>query len=232
MKPVLSVTHAKFCAYPACKKILAVAGSLAGLSASVAHAQLCASPNADAALHSVHNLTPSWNSAVTSPEAPALDTPSHGPHSSADFLLTAPDTQGNQQVMERIYLASPSQMLAAPTSPKSSASRLPAAGSEMQQSQTAGADYIHFHNTDSAQSPDAPAVSAIPGTVQQSSTPARNPVQALALAGLAAMQREHVDPNNHPVDKLADERPASMPEVALREQHIHMEDAGRASNRG
>lgn len=208
---------------------LPVAGSLAGLSTSVAHAQLCASSSADPAFQSVHKLSPSWKSAATSSEASALETPSHGPHSSADLLLTAPDTQGKQQVVEKIYLASPSQMLAAPTSPVSIASRLPAAGSEMQQLQVAEAGFTRAHNMNGAQVQETPAESQAIEALQQSFTPSVNSVGASAPANLAVMHWKHVNPHHNTANMLADQGRGleNTLQMAFREQQGHTEDAGR-----
>lgn len=103
-------------------------------------------------------------------EVAAAHTPTEGACSSADSVLTAPDTQGKQQVMERIHLTSPSKMLAASTIAKPPASCSPAAGLHLpgQVSTSSG----HNPVADTLQLTTAPAVHGSPDALHASFTSA------------------------------------------------------------
>ena len=143
------------------------AGSLAGAGGSRAHAEVSACTSL-AALPEQASCNNPASSANT--EAAAADTPTQGPLSSADFVLTAPDTQGNQQVLERIHLTSPTKMLAADTITQPPASGSPAAGLHVPGQVSISS--VRTSMADASQLTPAPAVHGSPDALHDSCTSA------------------------------------------------------------
>lgn len=90
-----------------------VAGSLTGAGSSQAQTDASSSTGLCPSPKQASCNSPACT--ATTSQAAATGTPTQHPSSSADFVLTAPDTQGNPQVMERIHIMSPFKMLAADT---------------------------------------------------------------------------------------------------------------------
>lgn len=192
------------------------AGSLAGAGSSVAHLVVPASTSISPLYDQASCNSPAFTATT---KAAAADTPTQGP---ADFVLTAPDTQGNQQVMERIHLTSPSKMLAAdaitwPPASYSPAARLHVPG---QVSTSSG----HNSVAGTLQLTRAPAVYGPPDALHDSfaSADAWNCAPATGLLGMKCAEA-HIDLADWPGEQAPAGSPVSRAHV---EQHGSMGNAG------
>ena len=143
-------------------------------------------------------------------EAAPADTPSQGPHNySADFVLTAPNTQGKQEVVERIYLASPSQVLAAdPTSVP------PASSWDVPGLHTAGQDIGHANGwqdrvADVPQHATVPAVDGTTDSLRDSHT--ATDASADAARGTGLLGVGCLDSHSEDADVRGVQTPAGAP---------------------
>ena len=150
-------------------------------------------------------------------EVAAADTPTKGACSSADFVLTAPDTQGNQQVMERIHLTSPSNMLAAGTITKPPASCSTAAGLHVpgQVSTSCG----HNPMADTLHLTTAPAVHGSPDALHASFTSA-GPWKGAPVSGLLGVRC--ADGQTDLADWPGEQTPAGIP---MSPAHLGQQDS-------
>ena len=187
---------------------------------STAHSEHSASSSAAPASQARNSV----DHAVT-PEAAA--TASSGLNSSADFVLTAPDTHGKPQVVEKVYLASPSQMLAADTSAALSESCGPAAGLDVYNLQPAVASHAQGHEADLAHQPEAVAAKAGMATEPKSATSGGESVNCPELPDLALGQVKRCEPLvNIAIAAGEGHRLAEMPVFAHSKQDVHTQDPG------
>ena len=158
-------------------------------------------------------------------QSSAAATPNQGPRSSADFVLTAPDTRGNQQIVERIHLTSPSQMLASDTISMAPVFNSPAAGLHVPGQESGLRNPV----ADASQLPAAPALHRPTEAWHDSSMPAETSVNPPREAELLVMRCP--DAHNDVPDSISEQTAAGTPpSPAPLEQQDNVGNAGTLSH--
>lgn len=185
----------------------AVAGSLTGAGIPAAHAETYPTPSVGPSSNQGSQNRPSLHASI---EVAAADTPSQGPRNSADFVLTAPNTQGKQEVVERIYLASPSQVLAADPSSTPLASSGGTTGLHTAEPETPNGWQDQMAEV--SQHATAPAIDGATDALHDSLTATDTPATAARGTGLLGVGC--LDPHRDHAAWPGVQTPAGMPLIA------------------
>lgn len=196
-----------------------VAGIPTGAGIPAAHAETPPTPSVGPSSNQGSQNRPSLHASI---EAAAADTPSR--HNSADFVLTAPNTQGKQEVVERIYLASPSQVLAADPSSMPLASSWGTTGLQTAKQETPNGWQDRMAEV--SQHTTAPAVDAATDALHDSLTATDTLAIAARGTGLG-----FVDPHSDYAAWPGVQTPAGMPLIADLKEEGCMGNTGTAMHR-